>query len=247
MKKSLIIILIAALLVSMAGYLCFAAEDQTAPDNAAEETAFIDGGVIALENDRLMIRDNANSGVEYIILLTEDTVYEGKELPEVGDRISVRYNGMMTRSLPAQITAETILCHEMTGVVSDMAEGQFLLMLPDESQFLVIYDAEMFMGVQDGMTVTVFYDGSSTRSIPPQIAATHVRTQGITGVVSALSDGAEFMITDSMGIETVVHISPATFSFVDLAGGMEVTVTTDGIATMSLPAQVNAVEILPAE
>lgn len=245
-KKYLIGILLAALCVFMAGYLCLASGNEDAAETSPEDIAILEGAIVSLESDKLTIRDNSNPSVETIVLLTENTIYEGKELLEIGDRITVYYNGMMTRSLPPQITADVIACHQMTGVVSDMAEGQFLLNLADESQFLVVYDVEQFMGVQDGMTVTVFYNGASSRSIPPQISATYIRTQGITGVVSNLTENVEFMITDDMGIDTIVHISPATFSFVELADGVKVTVTTDGIATMSLPAQVNAVEILPA-
>ena len=245
--KYIVTLLIVAIFVSMAGYLCLADEPTVSADTSVEDIAIIEGAVISVEADRLTIRDLSESNVDTIVLISETTVYEGKELLEVGDIVSVQYNGMMTRSIPAQITADVISCHVMTGVVSDMAEGQFLLTLPDECQFAVVYDAEMFIGVQDGMTATVFYNGASTRSLPPQITAEYIRTQGITGVVSNLAENVEFTLTDDNGIDTIVHISPATLPFVELAEGMKVTVTTDGTATLSLPAQVSALEILPAE
>lgn len=246
MKKYLIMFLIVVLCVSTAGYLCFASGNEAAPETSEADIAILEGAIVALESDRLTMRETNGSNIEYVVLLHENTIYEGKEILEVGDRISVQYNGMMTRSLPAQINADVISCHMMTGLVSDMAEGQFLLNLPDESQFLVVYDMEKFMGVQDGMTVTVYYNGASTRSIPPQITAEHIRTQGLTGVISGVTEGVEFILTDENGLDTIVHIAPFTFSFVELTEGEKVTVTTDGIATMSLPPQVNAVEILPA-
>ena len=242
--KTIIVLLIIALCVSMAGYLCLADEPTISAhsDTSVEDIAILDGMIVALEDGQITISDGIS---EYIAKLTDATISEGKELLEIGDLISVQYNGMMTRSLPAQVTADAIACHSMTGVVSDMAEGSFMLTLPDESQYQVNYDREMFEGVQDGMTVTVYFNGASTRSLPPQIAADHIRMPAITGTISGLTD-AEFLLTDENGIETIVHISKKTFSFAELADGLKVNVTTDGTATLSLPAQVNAVEILPA-
>lgn len=240
-------VLLVVLCVCLAGYLCIAA----APDvsvTAEPETevtaldfAILDGKVISLENDRMILNSN---GQEYAVLLTVDTVYEGKSILEIGDVVSVQYNGQMTKSDPAQLTAQSVFCHVVTGVVSDLAENQFVLTLPDESVYLVNYDVEAFEGVQDGMTVSVYFDGASTRSIPPQIAADFIRMPAISGVISALNE-SEFTLTDEGGIETIVHISKKTFSYMPLEEGMQVRVTTDGTATLSLPAQVNAVEILP--
>lgn len=244
--KYLIPVLLLALLASMFTFMAVADTADEPAETSADDIAILSGAITALESDRLTI---FSDNMEYVALLTENTVYEGKELLEVGDRVTIIYNGMLTRSLPAQLTADVIRCHEMTGVVSDLNPeiGQFLLTLPDESQFVVVYDTGISYGIlQDGMTVTVFYDGSSTRSLPPQITAEFIRMPGVTGTVSDVTD-AQFMLTEENGNQTIVHISKQTFSFVELADGMQVHVTNDGTATLSLPAQVNAVEILPAE
>lgn len=241
--KYLIPILIIAICVSMAGYLCLADEPTVSADTSTEDIAILEGMITAVEADKLTIHDNIT---DYAVLLADATIYEGKEILEIGDRISVQYKGMMAETDPAQVTADVIACHMLTGAVSDMADGQFLLTTPDGGQFLINYDREMFEGVQDGMTVSVYYNGASTRSIPPQISADFIRMPAITGVISGLND-AEFTLTDDTGIETIVHISPKTFAYMPLTDGLRVSVTTDGTATLSLPAQVNAVEILPTE
>lgn len=242
--KYLIMTVIIAISIFAAGVLCFAAaSDVPVADTSAEDIVFLTGAVTALESDRLTLHDGVQ---EYIVLLPETVVYEGKELLEVGDHITVRYNGITTRSLPPQLNADAIACHVLTGVVSGMSEGQFLLTLNDGSEFAVVYDAAQFMGVQDGMTVSIYYNGASTRSLPPQVSADFIRMPAMTGVISALTE-SEFTLTDENGIETIVHIAPETFSFIAPADGMTVRVTTDGTATLSLPAQVTAVEILPAE
>lgn len=46
---------------------------------------------------------------------TEQTLLEGAEDFAVGDYIFVSYNGMMTRSLPPQVTAEKVTAYRFTG------------------------------------------------------------------------------------------------------------------------------------
>ena len=172
----------------------------------------------------------------------EETIFEGKEIA-VGDFIHVTYNGMMTFSIPAQIAAQKVGCYAHTGVIGEITEGQFTLETEME-MILVNAAAEQLEGIEAGMTVTVYYNGASTRSIPPQITAEHIRTMEMTGTIVEMTETG-FLMVDESGIQTMVHLSDATAVFTELTVDAAIRVTTDGTATMSLPAQVTAIEILP--
>jgi hypothetical protein len=99
----------------------------------------------------------------------EETIFEGKEIA-VGDFIHVTYNGMMTFSIPAQISAQKIGCYAHTGVVGEITDGQFALETEME-MILVNATAEQIEGIEAGMTVTVYSNGAMTMSLPAQIGA----------------------------------------------------------------------------
>ena len=122
------------------------------------------------------------------------------------------------------------------------------LIVADENgmEIVVNFDPERFVGVQDTMQVTVWFDGMMSRSLPAQITAEHIRTQVLTGTITELTEEG-FMMVDDNGILTFVHVSEATRLFTEPAVAAAVRVTTDGTATMSLPAQVTAIEVLPVE
>ena len=240
-------VLLICLCVCFAGYLCIAAQPDANEDVAANtevtehDIAILEGMVVAVDEDSLTIRSGEQ---EYRVLIDAETVREGNDAPAVGDWISVLYNGQLSKSDPAQLTAQRIACHVLEGVVSDKADGQFLLSLSEGGEFLVNYDPEIFPYVQDGMNIRVYYDGASTRSIPAQIAAAHIRMPAISGEIANLTESG-FSLIDASGEETIVHLTENTACYAELADGQTVRVTTDGIATLSLPAQVTAVEILP--
>ena len=65
-----------------------------------------------------------------LVLTNEETLLEGfdaLEKLEAGRRVEVMYNGMMTRSIPAQITAQHIGNHMVMGLVSEMTEEIYAL------------------------------------------------------------------------------------------------------------------------
>ena len=66
----------------------------------------------------------------------------------------------------------------------------------------------------------------------------------MTGTIVEVTESG-FLMEDEAGIQTMVHLSDATAIFTEITVGAAVRVTTDGTATMSLPAQVTAIEILP--
>ena len=107
---------------------------------------------------------------------TEQTLLEGAEDFAVGDYIFVSYNGMMTRSLPPQVTAEKVTAYRFTGTVSQLQEDGFLLTTEEAGDVWVRALSEQLETVEDGQEVTVYFDGVMTMSLPGQINAAWIVT-----------------------------------------------------------------------
>ena len=117
--------------------------------------------------------------------------------------VQVYYDGVMTMSLPGKVNARSIVIPQLTGTVSEKTDESFLLTTEDGQPWQVNLSEFTAFSIQseeavqeetaeeeaaeteetetaepveinDGDTVTVFYTGISTRSLPPQIAALEV-------------------------------------------------------------------------
>ena len=101
---------------------------------------------------------------------TMDTLIEGVEELVVGQTAVILYDGKMTRSLPAQITALKIGVYEVKGTVTATEEGRVtidqgeageaVLTLPENAPEIAVGDA-----------ITAYTTGISTMSLPPQMNA----------------------------------------------------------------------------
>ena len=78
-----------------------------AEEGDVAEIAEIAGTVLEIGEESILLETPEGQLIEAI--LTADTIREGKEIAE-GDFIHVMYNGQMTRSYPAQVTAQHIGC-----------------------------------------------------------------------------------------------------------------------------------------
>ena len=85
-----------------------------AEEGDVAEIAEIAGTVLEIGEESILLETPEGQLIEAI--LTADTIREGKEIA-VGDFIHVMYNGQMTRSYPAQVTAQHIGCYVLTGTV----------------------------------------------------------------------------------------------------------------------------------
>ena len=108
--------------------------------------------------------------MQVLVNVDEGTVYETDGELAVGDYIHVFYDGIMTRSLPAQVYAQKIGCYKTTGTVSELTESGFLL-TTETDVVQVNADAALLDGMENGMTVTVYSNGAMTMSLPGQISA----------------------------------------------------------------------------
>lgn len=135
---------------------------EQAEDEAQEEPA-------KLLSATLMVNTVSHGLVE--VHFTEDTLLEGAVDFAVGDYIFVTYNGMMTRSIPPQVTAEKVTAYRFTGTVSQLTEDGFLLTTEEAGDVQVNALAEQLEGVEENAEVTVYFNGVMTMSLPGQISA----------------------------------------------------------------------------
>jgi len=158
--------LIALLLAAVLGLS--ACQATPAPESA--EYADI-AGVITEITDAYLLISTADQG-EVQVNVSADTLYEGDALA-VGDYIHVTYDGKMTRSLPPQVGALKVGCYVRTGVVGAVEDGVFTLSAEGE-ELRVNADPAVMADVAEGQTVTVYFNGAMTMSLPAQIGAEHI-------------------------------------------------------------------------
>jgi len=243
MKKMIAALL--ALLLAMMTLTAFAEEETVIPSPEADDLASIAdlaGFVMDIQEESILVMTRDGLYVEAAI--TPDTVFEGSDVV-IGDFVHIVYNGMMTRSLPAQITAMSVACHKLMGVVSELTENGFTLTF-GEDVWQINAETALLEGIQNDMFVTVFHNGAMTMSLPAQVAADHVRGQEIVGVVTEMMENGFILTVDGEEIPYAVMPREDALIFVQPEPGMEIIVVTDGLMTAGLDQiTVNAMEIIP--
>ena len=242
MKKFFLMLL--ALMLAMTTLSVFAEDEAVipSPDADAIDGALIEGFVMEVLDESILLLTRDGQYIE--ALLTPDTIFDGKDVT-VGDFIQIDYSGMMSRSIPAQITAVVVRDHMLTGVVSELSDAGFILTFGEEV-YAVNADASLLEGIQDGMFVTVYFNGMMTRMIPAGVTALHVRGQEIVGVVTEMVEGGFTLTVEGEEIPYHIAIKEGAIEFVQVEPGMEIIVITDGVQSASLESTlVNATEILP--
>ena len=210
---------------------------------------------------------------EVMINTSETTVWDGLLLEgelAVGQYVLVDYNGMLTRSLPAQAHADRVGCYLLSGVVSEMMEDGFLLVGDEIYGDVIVLTPEAVPYLQPNMMVQVYYDGVMTMSLPGKVNARSIVIPQLTGTVSEKTDES-FLLTTEDSQPWQVNLSEFTaFSIqseeavqeetaeeeaaeteetetaepVEINDGDTVTVFYTGISTRSLPPQIAALEVL---
>ena len=99
-----------------------------------------------------------------------DTLIEGVEELSVGQTVQILYDGKMTRSLPAQITALKIGVYEVKGTVQAMEDGRATILQADGGE-VVLTLPESMPEIAVGDAITAYTTGMSTMSLPPQMNA----------------------------------------------------------------------------
>lgn len=240
MKKLIAMILCALMLVSIG----VSAEENEKDDRFA---ASVTGAVLEItEEGALILKDE--EGMAYEAQITAETDRLDAEEVNVGDIVTVWYNGKLTRSIPAQLTATKVSCFFFTGTVGEVTEEGFILTTAEEMAVFVNVPAGAAASpIVEGTTVTVYYDGKMTRSYPGQITALKVRLIDLSGEIIAVNEDGSLTLRDETMGEVIVHLSEETAVYAEITIGETVRVSTNGIMAMSLPAQFVAVEVLPGQ
>lgn len=146
----------------------------------------IEGTVVEITEEGILISTDSMPAV--LVKVSDETVWDGNETLVTGDYIYVDYDGIMTRSIPPQITAMRICCRRLDGVVTEVyAEENAMLITTETNGEVYVHlpraDAET-ASTSEGATaetdvilpamgdqVAVYFNGVMTMSLPGQINA----------------------------------------------------------------------------
>ncbi len=148
-------------------------KDVPAEQNAAGEEEMIEimeiFGTITEITDEYVMLDAGEMGM--IQANTSiDTLIEGVEELAVGQTAVILYDGKMTRSLPAQITALKIGVYEVKGTVTAIEEGRVTVDQGEAGEVVLTLPQSM-PEIAVGDVITAYTTGVSTMSLPPQMNA----------------------------------------------------------------------------
>ena len=127
-------------------------------------------GVITEITDEYVLLDVGDMG-QIQANLSEDTLIEGVEELAIGQTAIVTYDGKMTRSLPAQITALRVGVYEVRGTVKTMEDGRITVEKTEGGDEVVLTLPEGAPELQAGDAITAYTTGISTMSLPPHMNA----------------------------------------------------------------------------
>ena len=135
----------------------------------AAEIFDISGEILEITPEYILIGNEMLGEVQ--VNLAEGTVIEGAYELEVGQTVVVMYNGMMTRSLPAQITAMHIGVYVVEGAVTAVEDGFVMIRREDTAEEILMTLPENAPELKEGDLVTAYTNGAMTMSLPPQMNA----------------------------------------------------------------------------
>ena len=127
-------------------------------------------GVITEITDEYVLLDVGDMG-QIQANLSEDTLIEGVEELAIGQTAIVTYDGKMTRSLPAQITALRVGVYAVRGTVKTMEDGRITVEKTEGGDEVVLTLPENAPALAVGDVITAYTTGISTMSLPPQMNA----------------------------------------------------------------------------
>ena len=168
--KKIIIIALAALLAVVSAFAVVNEEPETEMAEV-QEVFLISGEIMEIGEDSILI--NAGEAGMVQANIAEETIMETTGELAVGDYVHVDYDGKMTRSIPAQITAQVIRCYIMEGEISEMIDGENAALIETEThgQVYVHLPEDNQAELQAGDSIKVYFNGAMTMSLPGQINA----------------------------------------------------------------------------
>lgn len=167
-----IIAILSAVLLAAFGLSVSATETTDTTNTAdlsglAEEVQELIGTVEEITDEYYLILTTDGQRIQ--VNLDASTGFDGNA-PALGDLIHVFYDGKMTRSIPAQVTAQHIGCYYHTGAIVELTQEGFTLDA-DEQIIEVHAQQELLGGLENGQQVKVYTNGIMTMSLPAQVNA----------------------------------------------------------------------------
>ena len=144
------------------------AEQEMVSEEEAIEIMEITGAITEITDDYVML-DAGEMGMIQANT-TDDTLIEGVDELAVGQSAVILYDGKMTRSIPAQITALKIGVYEVKGAVTEIADGRATIVKADGDEVVLTLPQSM-PEIAVGDAITAYTTGVSTMSLPPQMNA----------------------------------------------------------------------------
>lgn len=162
-------------------------------------------------------------------------------------RIALLLAAVMLLTVPFAATAEE-LDTELEGYIIELVEGGFLMNDKELGEIMLNVDEQTVLDgllleeeIAVGQYVLVWYDGRTTRSLPPQAHADRVGSYELNGVVSETMEDGVFLLHDDTFGDVLVHVDGTPGH---IYPGMTVKVYYDGVMALSEPGQVAAREII---
>ena len=145
--------------------------EQTGTAEAEAEIVELGGRITEIADGYIVMETLMHGMVQ--VNLGDDTLYDGADPDElaVGQYIQVMYDGKMTRSLPAQITALKVGLYPVSGVVKELGENSVTLSREEIGDEVIVFLPEGAEALSVGDSVTAYTNGAMTMSLPAQTNA----------------------------------------------------------------------------
>ena len=196
-------------------------------------------GLVTQVGEGYFVMEDIAQGAVRVNLDDTLTVYEGvvtRDTLAVGQYVYVQYNGIMTRSLPPQVTAVKVSCFAITGSVTQILEKSYVVEGDAVFGKVLVHMGEQSPSVYLGVPVTIYYSGIMALSMPPQISAVYVVVPMLEGTVTNLKDTG-FTLTDADGVAHQITLNADTHTQVLLSDGAQVRVYYNGTLSNGTDAQ----------
>lgn len=194
-----------------------------------EEVVSLYGEIIEIDEAYVVLNSPEFGYVQ--VNLSEDTVIEGVEALEVGQTAVVMYNGMMTRSLPAQIHALHIGVYAVSGVIAEVLEDSIVIVQEETGEQIVITLPQPELA------------GENEELLDEEISSEEMEEEVLEEEASdAEADEESEEPETAEELEEIEHEDAEIESVYNV--GDAVTVYTTGAMTMSLPPMMNALAIV---
>ncbi len=191
--------------------------------------AQLEGVITEVRQDGSFLMDSISLG-QVLVQTNEETVLEGVEALLAGQYVFVEYDGVMTKSLPPQVTAQKVSCYVFEGIVQSVDEAAGTALVESEEYSLVQVKLPVMETVlHEGDYVAMYFGGVMAMSYPAQADGLKVDVYAkASGIVAEIGDGYFTMDTQTGTIR--VNIGEETVLPEALEAGDEVTVLYNGQA-----------------